>query len=262
MRNLAAWCVRHRWWTVAGWIVALVLLVGIHGSAGSAYTDNFKLPHTGSFDAIRLLQRSTPRASGETDQLVIATSKGRVTDPQVRARAEALFAKVQALPDVAAVGSPYTPSGAKQIAKDGTVAFATVTFTNAANQNKITAAQARKIVSTITSASGNGVEFEAEGNIAQAGNTQNTGSGLLFGFIAAAAVLFIVFGSLTAMFLPLITAGLSLGSGISVVGLLSHVINIATFSNELAAHRPRRRRRLRPVHRHPLQAGARPRRDA
>jgi RND superfamily putative drug exporter len=220
--------------TVAAWAVGLVALVAIHSGAGSAYTDNFKLPHTGSFDAIRLLQRSTPRASGETDQLVIATSHGRVTDPQVRTRAEALFAKVAAIPYVAGVGSPYTPAGARQIARDGTVAFATVTFTNAANQNKITAAQARSFVSTITSASGHGVEFEAEGNIAEAGNTQNTGSGLLFGFIAAAIVLFLVFGSFVAMLLPLITAGLSLGCGVSVVGLLSHVINIATFSNELA----------------------------
>ena len=52
--------------------------------------------------------------------------------------------------------------------------------------------------------------------------------------MAAAVVLFIVFGSFIAMLLPLITAALSLGSGISVVGLLSHVIDIATFSNELA----------------------------
>src|SRR5947209_17610708 len=173
MRNLASWCVRHRWWTVAAWAVGLVALVAIHSGAGSAYTDNFKLPHTGSFDAIRLLQRSSPRASGETDQLVIATSQGRVTDPQVRARAEALFAKVAALPDIASVGSPYTPAVARQIGKAGRVAFATVTFTNAANQNKITAAQARQFVSTITSASGHGVEFEAEGNIAEAGNRQN-----------------------------------------------------------------------------------------
>ncbi len=43
-----------------------------------------------------------------------------------------------------------------------------------------------------------------------------------------------MFGSLTAMVLPLITAGVSLGAGTAVVGLLSHVIDIATFSNELA----------------------------
>ena len=47
-------------------------------------------------------------------------------------------------------------------------------------------------------------------------------------------MLFLVFGSLLAMVLPLLTAGVSLGTGIAVVGLLSHVINMASFSNELA----------------------------
>jgi RND superfamily putative drug exporter len=78
------------------------------------------------------------------------------------------------------------------------------------------------------------VQFQVEGNIAQAGNSTNQGSGLLFGFIAAAIVLFLVFGSFTAMALPLLAAGFSLGSGIAAVGLFSHVFNIATFSNELA----------------------------
>jgi RND superfamily putative drug exporter len=234
MRKLAAWSVRHHWLTIGAWLVGLVAFVAIHSAAGSAYTDNFKLPHTGSFDAIRLLQRSTPRSSGETDQLVIAVKQGRVSDPQVQARAQALFKRVQALPYVASVSSPYTPAGSRQIAPGGQIAFAGVTFTNAANQNKITAAQARQFVNTITSASGGGVQFEAGGNIAEAGNRNSTGNGLIFGFLAAAVVLFIVFGSFIAMLLPLITAGLSLGCGISVVGLLSHVINIATFSNELA----------------------------
>jgi RND superfamily putative drug exporter len=234
MRKLATWSFRHRWLAVGTWAVALVALVAIHGAAGSAFTDNFKLPHTGSFDAIRLLQKSTPRASGETDQLVIGVSKGKVTDPAVVARAKQVFAKVAANPDVASVVSPFTPATSKQVAPGGQVAFANVTFTNAANQNKITATQAQQFVKTITSASGNGVQFQVEGNIAEAGNTSNQGSGLLFGFIAAAIVLFLVFGSFAAMVLPLITAGVSLGAGISVVGLLSHAMSIATFSTELA----------------------------
>ncbi|MGZ6299491.1 MAG: MMPL family transporter, partial [Candidatus Limnocylindria bacterium] len=234
MRKVASWCFRHRWLALGGWVVALVALVGIHSAAGSAFTDNFKLPHTGSFDAIRLLQKASPHQSGETDQLVIGVSQGKVTDPQVVSRAKEVFAKVASDPNVASVVSPYTPQTSHQIAPGGQVAFANVTFTNAANQNKITAAQARKFVQSITSASGNGVQFEVEGNIAEAGNTNNQGSGLLFGFLAAAVVLFLVFGSFAAMVLPLITAGVSLGAGTAVVGLLSHAMSIATFSTELS----------------------------
>lgn len=234
MRNVASWCFRHRWVALGGWVAALVALVAIHGAAGSAYTDNFKLPHTGSFDAVRLLQKASPHQSGETDQLVIGVDHGKVTDPAVVARANEVFAKVEQNPNVAKVVSPFTPETSHQIAPGGQVAFANVTFTNAANQNKITASEARAFVNSITSESGNGVQFQVEGNIAEAGNTNNSGSGLEFGFLAAAIVLFLVFGSFAAMMLPLITAGVSLGAGTAVVGLLSHAINIATFSTELS----------------------------
>ncbi len=234
MRKVASWCFRHRWVALGGWVVGLVALIAIHGAAGSAYTDNFKLPHTGSFDAIRLLQKASPHQSGETDQLVIGVDHGKVTDPAVVARAKEVFAKVEQDPNVASVVSPFTPETAHQIAPGGQVAFANVTFTNAANQNKITAPQAKQFVQSITSHSGDGVQFQVEGNIAEAGNTNNSGSGLEFGFLAAAIVLFLAFGSFAAMVLPLITAGVSLGAGTAIVGLLSHAINIATFSTELS----------------------------
>ena len=234
MRKLASWCFRHKRLALLAWVVGLVALVGIHSAAGSAFTDNFKLPHTGSFDAIRLLQKANPHQSGETDQLVIGVPHGKVTNPAVVARANQVFAKVGQDPNVASVVSPFTPAARHQIAPGGQVAFANVTFTNAANQNKITAAQARTFVQSITSQSGHGVQFAVEGNIAEAGNVNNQGNGLLLGFIAAAIVLFLVFGSFFAMLLPLLTAGVSLGAGTAVVGLLSHAMSIATFSTELA----------------------------
>jgi RND superfamily putative drug exporter len=234
LRRLASWCFRHRVITLLAWVVGLAALTAIHGAAGSAYSDNFQLPHTQSFDAIRLLERNSPRASGETDQLVMAVDHGKVTDPAARARAEALFKKVEQVPHVSAVGSPFAPGAEHQISPSGQVAFANVTFDDAANHNKITSAAAQHFVSTITSASGDGVQFQVEGNIAESGNQDNSSTGLLFGFLAAAVVLFIVFGSFVAMLLPLFTAGLSLGTGVAVIGLLSHVITMASFSSELA----------------------------
>ena len=139
MRKLATWCFRHRLTTIAVWILALVALNVLHGAAGSAYTDNFKLPHTDSSDAINLLEKAAPKVSGETDQLVIAVKSGKVTDPAVKARAAKLFAAVAKVPHVSAVVSPYTAQTAKQIAPGGQVAFANVQFDKAANGNKITA---------------------------------------------------------------------------------------------------------------------------
>ena len=106
MRTLARTCFVHRRLVVLGWIVAIVGVTLIHGAVGSSYSDNFKLPHTQSFDAIRLLQRNAPKASGDTDQLVIGARQGKVTDPATRAKAEALFAQVAKLPHVSSVASP------------------------------------------------------------------------------------------------------------------------------------------------------------
>ena len=107
-------------------------------------------------------------------------------------------------------------------------------FDNAANNNQISASDAQHFDNVITDASSGQVQFNVEGNIAEAGNKQNSSSSLFIGFIAAAIVLFLAFGSVVAMFLPLITAGVSLGAGTAVVGLLSHALDVASFSSELA----------------------------
>ncbi|MDQ6835699.1 MAG: MMPL family transporter, partial [Actinomycetota bacterium] len=234
MRTLASWCFRHRAITIGGWVTLLVALTALHSAAGSAFSNSFDLPHTQSFDAIRLLERNSSRASGETDQLVIAVHQGRVTDPAVRARSERLFAAVAQVPHVSRVASPYAPGAQRQISPSGQVAFANVIFDAASNRSEITQTASKAFVDRITSASGGGVQFEVEGNIARNGNQNNQSSGLLFGFVAAAVVLFVVFGSLVAMVLPLLTAGLSLGTAIAIIGLFSHVVSMAAFATELA----------------------------
>jgi RND superfamily putative drug exporter len=232
MKSLASWCFRHRLIVLIAWVGAVAGANAIESAVGSAYTDNFKLPHTQSFDAVRLLQRNAPRASGDTEQVVIAVSQGRLTDPGVRARVQSVLTHIAGIAHVSAVASPYAPAGARQIAPSRDVAFANVTFD--VQSNKISSSAAKAFVSKVRSASGNGLELEVGGQIAQAAAGQSGSSGLLFGFLAAAVVLFVVFGSLLAMALPLLAAGVSLGTGIAVVGLISHLINMASFSNQLA----------------------------
>ena len=75
MRKLAKWCFTHRRIVALAWVGALVSLTAIHSAAGSAYSDNFNLSGTQSFDAVHLLERAAPKASGDTDQIVIAVEQ-------------------------------------------------------------------------------------------------------------------------------------------------------------------------------------------
>ena len=230
MRSLARWCFNHRVIVLVAWVAAVAGLNALESGVGSAYTDNFKLPHTQSFDAVTLLQRNAPKASGDTDQIVIAAKQGSITDPATRARVQSLLGSIATVPHVTRIQSPY--AFPRQIEPSGQIAFANVTFD--IQSNKIDTSAAKAFVAKVTSASGNGLEFEVEGQIARQGNRNNDSSSLGFGFLTAAIVLFVVFGSVLAMLLPLLTAGVSLGTGIAVVGLLSHAINMASFSNQLA----------------------------
>src|SRR5205085_11762105 len=54
------------------------------------------------------------------------------------------------------------------------------------------------------------------------------------GLLAAMVVLLISFGSVLAMGLPIVTALLGLGAGLGVIGLGSHLVDMADFSSELA----------------------------
>jgi RND superfamily putative drug exporter len=94
---------------VIGWLVALIGLSVISQSIGSSYKDSFSLNGTQSFEALTLLQKAAPKASGDREQIVVAVKQGKLTDPAVRAQVEAMLAKVAALPGVASVASPYQP---------------------------------------------------------------------------------------------------------------------------------------------------------
>ncbi|MCW2986714.1 MAG: family transporter [Conexibacter sp.] len=231
MRNIARWCFTHRWIVLATWFVALIALIAIHAGAGSNYKDEFKLSGTDSFDALHLLQKSAPKASGDQEQIVVAVKDGKITDASNKARVEQMLATVSKLPHVASVASPFAASGAGQVSKDGTIAFATVTLDDDVVSVPVDAT--KKLVSTAQKSATDGLQVELGGQAIEQSRQQGAG-GLFIGFIAAFIVLFIVFGSFLAAILPLLTAGLALGVGITVIGLLSNAITMASFSSELS----------------------------
>ncbi len=231
MRNLAGWSVRHRRWVVAIWLTALIGLSALSQTVGSSYKDNFSLNGTQSFDALSLLQKAAPKASGDREQIVVAVKQGKLTDPAVRLRVEAMLDNVGALSDVASVASPYGPTGGTQISKSGQIAFANVLLTK--QGEKVSIADAKRFVNTARASASNGLEVEVQGQVGKAAS-QSSISSSGFGAIAALVVLLVVFGSVLAALLPLITAGIALGSAIAVISLFSHVMNVASFSSELS----------------------------
>ena len=61
---------------LAGWLLAVVVVLGLSGAAGTRFNSNFSLPGTDSAAAVTLLKANFPTASGEGDEIVVQTSHG------------------------------------------------------------------------------------------------------------------------------------------------------------------------------------------
>jgi len=231
MRALATWCVRHRRLVVLAWLSALVGMTALSMSVGSAYSSSFSLPHTQSTEAIHLLEAVSPRISGDTEEIVFETSGGgTVTSPSVRSRIDAMLARIEGLPHVTRVVSPYASGGTAQVSGSRTVAFATVTFDRQAQD--LSNSLAQDFVKTARSADAKGLAVAVSGQLAEAANPASIG-GVGLGVILAGVVLLLVFGSVFAMVLPLLSAMASLGTATAVIALLSHVLTMPMFAPEL-----------------------------
>jgi RND superfamily putative drug exporter len=231
MRSLATWCVRHRRVVAIAWLIALIVATLLSRSIGTAYSNSFSLPHTESTEAISLLQAASPKVSGDTEQIVFQASGGRhLTDPAVEARVNDLLKKIAKVPYVSQIEGPYGPLAATHVNQDQTVAFATVTFDRQALS--ISTAVAKQLVSTAQSGDEPGLAVAVSGQLAENANPPAIG-GAGLGILLAGVVLLLVFGSIFAMALPLISAIASLGTAVGIIGLLSHVLKMPMFSPEL-----------------------------
>jgi RND superfamily putative drug exporter len=227
------WVVSHRRAVVIGWLVLLIGALGLSGAIGSEYSNNFSLPGTESQRAADLLKRDFPAQAGDSDQIVFAARRGLVTDASVRARIAPMLATVARLPHVTGVVSPYSAKGSQEISPDGKIAFATVTFDERANV--IPASATERVISAAKDAASPRLQVALGGQAIEQVQKPSLGAATGIGLLAAMVVLFVTFGSLLAMGLPIITALLGLGTGIGLAGLASRLIGMPTFSTELAA---------------------------
>jgi RND superfamily putative drug exporter len=207
-----------------------VITFFVGSTTGSNYSTGSKLSGTESATAQSLLQRAAPSVSGDTERVVFATQHGLITQRAIRTSVEATLAKVARLPGVTRVTSPYTAAGARQLSRDGHVAFATVNFSKDANN--ISASAATNFVKTARAANGNGLQVEVLGDVAASTNPASA-SGTMFGIVGALIVLLFVFGSLLSALLPLVSTGLSLFAALSVVDALSNTFTMAGFTSQL-----------------------------
>jgi RND superfamily putative drug exporter len=156
-----------------------------------------------------------------------------MSSPQVRSAVTAALAKVARVPGVETVASPYGPTGASQISRGGTIAFAIVRWDK--QPTAVSRIDARRLIVAADIADGPDVHVSLGGQSIANSETSGTGLSVGVGIIAALAVLLIVFGgALMPSMMPLIAAGVALLIGTSLIGLISHLFTMPSVATDMA----------------------------
>lgn len=221
---------RRRHFVALIW-VALLTLAGVGAaSAPAAGTSSFSIPGTEAQKAFDLLEQRNPGSSadGATARVVFKAPSGeKMEDAANKATVEKT---VEALGDGSEVTSVTDPYKNKSISKDGTVAYAQVSYKVSGMELKDSSKEA--LEDAAKEARAGGMTVEIGGDALQA--TPETGSTEIIGIAVAAVVLVITFGSLIAAGLPLLTALIGVGIGISTITALAKALDLGTTTSTLA----------------------------
>ncbi|MFZ4156189.1 MMPL family transporter [Streptomyces pseudogriseolus] len=228
MAALARWCVQRRLVTVLLWLLALAGIAAGAFVAGSAYSNDYKVPGTESGRAAELLKEGFPTLGGDSDSVVWHTSSGTVRDSGVEQTMTHTLDRIEELPGVASVTGPYDDGGAGRVSADGRTAYATVTFEHSGKD--ITSGEARTVVETAKAAETDGLDVELGGSAVELSESSGGHTAEIVGVAVAAVVLFLAFGSLAASLLPIATALVSVGTAYAGIVLLGHVMTVADFA--------------------------------
>jgi putative drug exporter of the RND superfamily len=231
MVNIARWTMAHRRFVLVAWIGAVIGIFAVSNAVGKKTASSFTLPGTNSQQAVDLLSSHFAAQAGDSDQIVFHAKTGKLTNPSDRAAIEATVARVAHLPHVTGVVGPYA-TGQHAISRDGTIAFATVTFDGRADA--LPKAAVDRVISTAESARSARLDVQLGGQAIEQAQQASLGFATLVGIAAAILILLISFGSFAAMGLPIATALLGLGAGIGVIGLASHIVDMPSFASDLA----------------------------
>ncbi len=228
--RLAAFCTRRRWLVLILWIAALVGVSFWSGAAGDGFSQEFKLSGADSQTAQDLIKDRFPGRTGASGEIVFKADAG-LSDSAVQAELNTLFEQAASIDDVAAVRSPFVEGGERQIAPGGKIGFAEVQFES--DYQEIPKDSIEKLTSLAEDANVDGLQVELGGQVFK--GQPELGSTELIGLVAAAIILLLAFGSVLAMLLPIVTALIGVGVGLSLVALLAHLISVAQFSTQLGA---------------------------
>ncbi|HET9676527.1 MAG TPA: MMPL family transporter, partial [Solirubrobacterales bacterium] len=186
LARLADFAYRRRGTMVLLWIVAAVAIIGLGSSFAGEYEADYNTPGSESKAASELTESAFAGYSGQEIYVVWKDPNG-ATSPAAKKQMDAFFAEAEEVKNV-------EKAAPVRVSKDGTIATTTLPLTVPGWEVK--KEQGEELIDAAEANSGGGLEIKLGGEPIYLAQESTSPEGI--GFLAAAIVLLIAFGSLVA----------------------------------------------------------------
>jgi putative drug exporter of the RND superfamily len=221
--RLADMAYRRRGRMVLAWIAATVVIIGVGSSLAGEYNADYDTPGSESKAASDLTEQRFGGYSGQEIYVVWKDEAG-ATSPGAEERVDAFLAEAKQVDHVA----EETPI---RVSRDGTIGSTTLPLTVAGWD--VPKEDGEKLIAAAEENSGDGLQIKLGGDPIYAAQEATSPEGI--GFLGAAIVLLIAFGSVVAAGLPLVIAlvGLGISSG-GLIVLLANVVDVPDWTTAVS----------------------------
>jgi putative drug exporter of the RND superfamily len=139
---------------------------------------------------------------------------------------------VSKLANVIKAVSPFASSNSGMVSKDGTIAYASVAWN--VNPDSLDTAYLDKLNNAVAPATKAGLQVEYGGGAGQIGQATHDLTSEVIGLALALVLLLIMFGSLLAAAIPLVSAIFSVTAGLALLALIAKAVTFPTTAPTIA----------------------------
>ena len=223
LTRLADLAYRRRGRMVLAWLAAAIVIIGVGSALAGEYNADYNTPGSESKAASALTEERFDGYSGQEIYVVWkdpAGTRGHAAEERING----FFADAEKVDHVAG----HTPI---RVSQDGTIASTTLPLTVPGWD--VPKEDGEKLIAAADENSGGGLVIKLGGDPIYAAQSQSSPEGI--GFLGAAIVLLIAFGSVVAAGLPLVIAlvGLGISSG-GLIVLLANVVDVPDWTTAVS----------------------------
>jgi RND superfamily putative drug exporter len=229
IRRIGDASARRPWVTIGTWAVAAAVVMGLAGTAGGAFADDFVAPGSQSERAMELLEARFPEAAGGSAMAVFAAPEGERLERR-RPAIDAAVARIAVVEHVATVVDPFT---AGTVSRDGRIGFAAIVFDRPSTE--LGPAPLAAITDAVSPAREAGLAAELGGDAAFINAETETSGAEAVGLLAALVVLLVGFGTVVAALVPIALTLVAVATGLGGITLLANAMDVSSAAPTIGA---------------------------